>query len=351
MRHQRSLWTACVLLWTTATILPVPGLAEEPSGTTIAVLQSAEAAGSISGRRILALQAPVFMGDRISTGAAGEAQLRFRDKTRLVVGPNSQLVIDKFVFKSETSAKEVSINAVRGAFRFITGGSPKHAYSIHTPMATIGVRGTKFDFSVGDDGRTNFVLYEGSARLCDLSGHCVVLSGSCSVAVIKPHGAAERLTNLADRSAVLKSAFPYLRRQGGLGKAFRVDTSSCLVRRAQIAPHRANPIRRASLSPYLPGASPGAIPRSGKASGFGGPISGGGPRTGGGGPGPSGGGPGPSGDPGSGGGDTGGGKCGGSCGHGNNGNGTSNEGNGKGPSNAGGNGNGGGNGKGNHGKS
>ena len=109
-----------------------------------------------------------------------------------MVGPNSQLVIDKFVFKSETSAKEVSINAVRGAFRFITGVSPKQAYSIHTPMATIGVRGTKFDFSVDSDGRMDFVLYEGSARLCDLSGRCVVLSGSCSIAVFKPNGAADR---------------------------------------------------------------------------------------------------------------------------------------------------------------
>ncbi|HEY5081755.1 MAG TPA: FecR domain-containing protein [Bauldia sp.] len=46
---------------------------------------------------------------------------------------------------------------VRGAFRFLTGGSPKDAYSINTPMATIAVRGTEFDLDV--EGQT------GKARL------------------------------------------------------------------------------------------------------------------------------------------------------------------------------------------
>src|SRR5689334_949495 len=106
----------------------LPGRADEPSGAAVAVLQSAEAAGSGSGRRVLQINGPVFMGDRLKTGAVGEAQLQFRDNTKLVVGPNSQLVIDKFVFNDATTAKAVSINAVRGAFRFITGSSPKQAY-------------------------------------------------------------------------------------------------------------------------------------------------------------------------------------------------------------------------------
>jgi hypothetical protein len=45
------------------------------------------------------------------------------------------------VFSDSDTARNISINAVRGAFRFITGKSPKDAYSITTPTATIGVRG------------------------------------------------------------------------------------------------------------------------------------------------------------------------------------------------------------------
>jgi hypothetical protein len=67
--------------------------------------------------------------------------VKFRDETKLVVGPNSTMVIDAFVFSDQNTARQISINAVKGAFRFITGKSPKDVYSITTPTATIGVRG------------------------------------------------------------------------------------------------------------------------------------------------------------------------------------------------------------------
>ena len=51
------------------------------------------------------------------------------------------MVIDAFVFNNDNTARQVSISAVRGAFRFIAGKSSKDAYSITTPTATIGVRG------------------------------------------------------------------------------------------------------------------------------------------------------------------------------------------------------------------
>lgn len=111
-----------------------------PSGVVIAVVQQSEAEGE-TGKRVLMTEAPVFSGDHIITGPIGEAQVKFRDNTKLVVGPNSMMIIDAFVFKNDNTARQISINAVRGAFRFITGKSPKDAYSIMTPTATIGVRG------------------------------------------------------------------------------------------------------------------------------------------------------------------------------------------------------------------
>jgi hypothetical protein len=75
-------------------------------------------------------------------------------------------VIDAFVFNGNR-AGNFSINAVRGAFRFITGNSPKNAYSIITPTATIGMRGTQFDLTVDRLGGTTRVLeYEGITRIC-----------------------------------------------------------------------------------------------------------------------------------------------------------------------------------------
>jgi hypothetical protein len=115
-------------------------VAAQPSGIVIAVVQSSEADGT-TGRRVLSEEGPVYSGDHITTGAIGQAQLKFRDGTKLVVGPNSMMTIDAFVFADDDTARQISINAVRGAFRFIAGKSPKDVYSITTPTATIGVRG------------------------------------------------------------------------------------------------------------------------------------------------------------------------------------------------------------------
>ena len=120
-------------------IVALPTEAAGPSGIVIAVVQATEADGQ-TGKRVLVQSGPVYSGDHITTGPNGQAQVKFRDNTKLIVGPNSMMVIDAFIFEGDT-ARKININAVRGAFRFITGKSPKDAYTITTPTATIGVRG------------------------------------------------------------------------------------------------------------------------------------------------------------------------------------------------------------------
>ena len=112
----------------------------DPSGLVIAVVQQSVADGQ-TGRRVLMPEGPVYSGDHVTTGPIGEAQVKFRDNTKLVIGPNSIMVIDAFIFNDDATARKISINAVRGAFRFIAGKSPKDVYRITTPTATIGVRG------------------------------------------------------------------------------------------------------------------------------------------------------------------------------------------------------------------
>ena len=85
----------------------------------IAVVQAAHIDGK-TGKLILQPASPVFSGDHIITDAVGLVQVKFRDDTKLVVGPNSMMIIDAFVFNNDNTARQVSINAVRGAFRFIT---------------------------------------------------------------------------------------------------------------------------------------------------------------------------------------------------------------------------------------
>src|SRR6478672_419869 len=140
--------------------------AQEPSGRAVEVLPDVVATRAGTSRTLVALQ-PIFMGDRIQTGSSGQAQLLFADNTRLVVGPGSSLLIEKYLLQnaSTSTVSNFSVNALRGSFRFITGDSPKPSYAIKTPTATIGIRGTEFDLAVRPDGQTQFVLLSGQATV------------------------------------------------------------------------------------------------------------------------------------------------------------------------------------------
>jgi hypothetical protein len=191
--------TAAFAVVTTLLSVPLTGHAAEQSGIAVAVIPATQAAGE-TGTRRLQTQAPVFRGDVIATGPSGEAQVRLLDQTKLVVGPNSRLEIDNFIYSGNGAAQQVSINAVRGAFRFITGHSQKTAYTIKTPTATIGVRGTEFDFNVDSAGGMEMALYSGWAQICDPQRRrrCVDVWGACSVAVSPPGQRARRVTDIDD---------------------------------------------------------------------------------------------------------------------------------------------------------
>ena len=204
-------------------------LAIEKGGIVAGVSQFAAASGA-AGDRTLVVDGPVYMGDVIRTGAKGMAEILLRDDTRLVVGPSSYMTVDKFVF-SGAKADAISLNAVRGAFRFITGVSAKKAYRIRTPSATIGVRGTRFDFSIDRRGRMAIALYEGAARVCNRRRQCFTVSGTCSVGLTQRFRRLKPLTP-EERQRLLASAFPFIANQKTLGRAFQVDTSGCKIQPA-----------------------------------------------------------------------------------------------------------------------
>ena len=67
------------------------------------------------------------------------------------------------------------LNLAKGAFRFITGVAAKPAYVIHTPTASITVRGMIFDVYVQADGMSWLLLIEGAVEVCNENGKCRVL--------------------------------------------------------------------------------------------------------------------------------------------------------------------------------
>lgn len=160
-RYRRRL----VLSLLASTAIPSFSPALEPSGSAVSVSTTTEASGP-GGTRILNAPGDVFQGDTIVTDPNGQAQIQFVDDTRFVVGPNSRVVIDEFVFNPDGTASDVALNTLKGTFRFISGKSPHDAYSIHTPTMTIGVRGTTINVNVLSSGQSYANWQEGSGIAC-----------------------------------------------------------------------------------------------------------------------------------------------------------------------------------------
>lgn len=116
-------------------------LAAPKVGVAAAVANNVEGIQGGSSRA-LATGSSVFEQERIRTGVESVAQLLFLDQTTLSVGPRSEVTLDRFVYDSSRNTGNVLLSATRGAFRFITGRQNSRNYTVSTPVATIGFRGT-----------------------------------------------------------------------------------------------------------------------------------------------------------------------------------------------------------------
>lgn len=131
--------------------------------------------------RVLRVGVDVQANERVTTKANDRAHVVFLDGTALTIGPNSVLVVDKYVYDPDRKAGDIALNVTRGTFRFVGGAISKNSeVTIKTPSATIGIRGGIVTFSVSDSGATtaNF-LYGDSMRVTALgSTQTATRSGS-----------------------------------------------------------------------------------------------------------------------------------------------------------------------------
>jgi hypothetical protein len=217
---------AAVLCAATASLTAMQAFAGDGVGEAMAVIDAASVSGQV-GQRTLAVGASVFIGDVVATDTVGEAQLMFRDGTRMVVGPSSSLVIDEFVFRGGAAENKFSVRALGGAFRFISGESGDKGYTIRTPSVTIGVRGTAFDFTVTPGGQTNLVLLKGAATLCADDGPCTTVETPCGLVRTTPGKAVEADENDTISVRQTRKNFPYLTSQSTLREDFRLNGQEC----------------------------------------------------------------------------------------------------------------------------
>ena len=204
------------------------------------------------GGRTLATQSPVLREERIRTSKSGLGEFVFRDGTKFAVGGNSSVVIDKFVFDGNKSVRTLTVNATKGSFRWISGGSKSTAYKIATPAGTIGIRGTAFDVYIGPGGVTGVVLLKGSVRFCGANG-CRDLKRRCDFVLATPKGgvtAPTRVSRDALRKLQNARALPFVTGDQRLSRRFQVGTD-CMST-ASINPNRATKAQPTSTSAPAP---------------------------------------------------------------------------------------------------
>ena len=104
---------------------------------------------------------PVDVGDTVVTAKASVAQIKMGDGAIIVVQPESRLTVAEFSYTGkEDGTEKVQYRLEQGGFRSVTGAighTNKGNYSIETPIAHIGVRGTDheswyFPSRVSSDG-------------------------------------------------------------------------------------------------------------------------------------------------------------------------------------------------------
>lgn len=171
----------------------------------------------------------VFQNQTITTDENGVGQFQFRDETKLAVGPGSVIVLDNFIYESDTSKAKVVMHLTSGALRFITGKSNHDAYEIVTPTATIGVRGTAFDAYTKPNGELAIAMIDGSVEVCPRGSACRLHNVIGQFLHMTPAGFFS-LRNTWDGSFLtgvpFKLALPFLSDQKLLVPALRGQTAT-----------------------------------------------------------------------------------------------------------------------------
>ena len=189
----------------------------EPGANLIHLQQSAGLVEGVS----------VSTGDVITTDRNGQVQLLFSDETRVAIGPNSRFVVENVMLNSGGTAKRFAVSAVAGTFRFITGKSRKSVYAINTPTATMGIRGTVFDFVVRKRLGTDLVIFSGEVRMCGRGGNCFKVAGECAAVQMDAGGSFSTVKTSAGKRDLIADGFSFVLDQQQLQPEFRTTVRSC----------------------------------------------------------------------------------------------------------------------------
>jgi hypothetical protein len=135
-------WTATLVLLSAAPAFAQPQPA--PAGT-IKIVSGAAFVVRESGTIQAQPGQPVYEADTLRTGPDGKLGVTLKDDTRLSLGPNSEIRLDRFAYEPAEGQLGFVLKVVRGMAAYVSGKIAKiapDAVRLETPSAIVGVRGT-----------------------------------------------------------------------------------------------------------------------------------------------------------------------------------------------------------------
>jgi hypothetical protein len=171
--------------------------AASDAGVVLAATGEATAKSADGATRKMDRRSPINVGDTLMTGTAATMQIRMKDGTVLALGEGSEFAVKSYSYKGAGDAKDsASLKLVKGTLMQVSGQMEKSAYSLETPVSTLGIRGTTFNISVNANGSVTATVNSGA-----------VVSEAASAAVSEAKNAvATKLSAVTAAQKALKSA-------------------------------------------------------------------------------------------------------------------------------------------------
>ena len=148
--------TALVIGFFAISLVTAQPKADAADAATIGSVRNVVAPASVvrEGREIPAQTGlKLHAGDVLQTGDGGQLGVILRDDSLLSLGPRSRVAIERFVFAPAERQFGFVTRVYRGTAAFVSGLigrlAPESA-TVETPVATIGIRGTRFAVRVAE---------------------------------------------------------------------------------------------------------------------------------------------------------------------------------------------------------
>ena len=135
-------------------------LDESPIGMVETVLGEAVATRVDGTALSLNVGSPVYQGDVIETHDGSAVGIVFVDESTFSFGEDARMVIDELIFDPSSGVGSSAFSIVQGVFVFVSGEIAENNSGdmlVRTPVATIGIRGTKVGGRAAQEGEYNTI--------------------------------------------------------------------------------------------------------------------------------------------------------------------------------------------------